>query len=98
MSSYITELLFAIIALVAVITLAWLVIKAIKKVHTFQHQGNPLKTELILPLGSRERIMVVSYKNTEYIVGVTPDSINLIDKQPVTQDNALVDDKPPHNH
>ena len=69
-------------ALVLVVAMAWLLIKALKGFQTRQGQGNRIKLLLTLPVGSRERLVVVAYRECEYLVGITPGGISLLDKLP----------------
>jgi flagellar protein FliO/FliZ len=82
MNDYAQELLFTLLALILVIGLAWLLLKALKGLHVAQNTTNRIKLLLTLPVGSRERVVVISYREHEYLVGITAGSMNLLDKLP----------------
>jgi flagellar protein FliO/FliZ len=85
MNNYTQELLFTLIALVLVVALALLFIKALKVFYNKQSGGNRINLMLTLPLGSRERIVVVAYRNSEYLVGITAGGMSILDKLPKTE-------------
>jgi len=80
MKSYFIEIFFILAALMIVIALAWLILRSFKTFYSHKNRDNPLSIKLALPIGSREKIMVIEYQNTEYLLGVTPTTINLLDK------------------
>ena len=82
MENYAQELLFTLMALVLVVGLAWLFIKALKGFHVKQIGTNRMNLLLTLPVGSRERVVVVSYRQHEYLVGITAGGMTLLDKLP----------------
>jgi flagellar biogenesis protein FliO len=86
MENYAQELLFTLLALILVIGLALLLLKALKRLHVNQGGANRIKPLLTLPVGSRERIVVVSYREHEYLVGITAGGISLLDKLPVLEE------------
>lgn len=94
MDNYLQELLFTLIALVIVIAMAWLLLKAFKEFHSKQGKGNPIKLILTMPVGSRERLMVVTYREHEYFVGITPNGMTLLDKLPAAEDDFQSQDGP----
>jgi flagellar protein FliO/FliZ len=83
MNSYVQELLFVILALIFVVAMAWLLLKGLKGFHTQHTDGTRLKLMLTLSVGTRERLVVVNYRDHEYLVGITPGSIRLLDKLPI---------------
>ncbi|MES9831383.1 MAG: flagellar biosynthetic protein FliO [Candidatus Thiodiazotropha sp. DIVDIV] len=90
MEDYVQEVLFTLMALVVVIALAWLFIKALKGFHTSQNGVDRINLLLTLPVGSRERVVVLSYRDSEYLVGITAGGMSLLDKLPksVSLDSA----------
>ncbi|MES9938964.1 MAG: flagellar biosynthetic protein FliO [Candidatus Thiodiazotropha sp. 6PLUC2] len=82
MESYTQDLFFTLMALIVVIALAWLFIKALKSLHNNQSDGNRINLMLTLPVGSRERVVVLSYRDSEYLVGITAGGMSLLDKLP----------------
>jgi len=78
-----SDLLFTMLALALVLVLAWLFLVALKRFTG--GRTNPRKTPLhivqALPLGGRERLIVVHYGTEEYVLGVTAHSVHTIDKR-----------------
>jgi flagellar biogenesis protein FliO len=92
MNNYTQELLFTLMALILVIALAWLLLKALKGFHIKQSGANRINLLLTLPVGSRERVVVVSYREYEYLVGIIAGGMTLLDKRPDQQDSDSVAD------
>ena len=78
----ITTLIFAIVALALVLALAWLVLKGLAAMGQRSTSRAPMRIKATLPLGSRERLLVVEYNGMEYFLGVSSSNICLIDKHP----------------
>jgi flagellar protein FliO/FliZ len=67
------------IALIVVLALAWLALRLLKRVQ----QGKPgedgeLKFVRSLPLGPKERVVLIAHRDKEYLLGVTAAGISLI--------------------
>jgi flagellar protein FliO/FliZ len=86
MDNYLLELLFMILALILVVAMAWFVLKGIKRFHSAHGDGSKLKLSLSLPVGAREQIIVMTYRENEYLVGITPGGMRLLDKLPINDD------------
>ena len=86
MADYATQLLFMLLALAIVLTLAWLILRAIRAIHPGRFRDHRLKLLLSLPVGARERLIVVRYRGQDFLLGITGASIDLLDKQPATDD------------
>jgi len=84
MKNYMNELLFMLFALAIVVALAWIILRTLKSIHPTKHKNGKLNILLSLPVGARERIVVIQYQNHEYMLGITAGGINLLDKQPAT--------------
>jgi flagellar biogenesis protein FliO len=82
MNNYIQELLFMLLALILVVGIALLVLKALKGIHTKQGDGARIDLLLTLPVGTRERVVVITYRDNEYLVGITAGGMSLLDKMP----------------
>jgi flagellar protein FliO/FliZ len=88
MDNYVNELLFMALALALVILLAWGVLRALKAMHPNRHNNGKLDMLLSLPVGARERIVLIQYQNHEYLLGITAGGINLLDKQVAAKQQA----------
>ncbi|MGY5449883.1 flagellar biosynthetic protein FliO [Agarivorans sp. MS3-6] len=76
------------VVLVTIFVCAWV----LKKTRLSQFAGGQAKVVANLALGTRERVMVVEVGEQQYLIGVTAQSINLLDKleQPlVVQTNKV---------
>jgi flagellar protein FliO/FliZ len=91
MDNYLLELLFMLLALIFVVAAAWLVLKGLKRFHTAHGDGAHIKLALSLPVGTRERIVVVTYRESEYLVGITPGGMRLLDKLPEREASDKLD-------
>lgn len=79
-ASSITTLLFAVVALTVVLALAWLLLKGLAALGQRGSANSPMRIKATLPLGSRERLMVVEYKDNDYLLGVSSGNITKIDQ------------------
>jgi flagellar biogenesis protein FliO len=87
MDNYVQELLFVILALLFVVMMAWLLLKGLKGFHSQYGDGTRMKLMLTLSVGTRERLVVINYRDHEYLIGITPSSIMLLDKLPAGEEN-----------
>jgi flagellar biogenesis protein FliO len=85
MDNYLQELLFMLLALIFVVATAWFVLKGFKRFHTAHGDGSRMKLSLSLPVGTRERIIVLTYREVEYLVGITAGGMRLLDKLPKSE-------------
>jgi len=83
MKNYANELLFMLFALAIVVALAWIILRTLKSIHPTKHKNGKLDIMLSLPVGARERIVLIQYRDQEYLLGIAAGGINLLDKQPV---------------
>jgi len=73
--------LFAnVLALVAVLVLAYFVIKGGAKLNGLKHRTGAIKLIESTAVGGRERVVVVSYNNQRYLLGVTSQNVSVIDQ------------------
>jgi flagellar biosynthetic protein FliO len=72
------------LALVFVLALAWLFLKLLHRASTLRsgQASTPLQIVQSLALGGRERVLVVRSGEHEYLLGVTPSQVQLLDKRP----------------
>jgi len=73
-------LLANVLALVAVLVLAYFVIKGGAKLNGIKHRSGGIKLLETTAVGSRERVVVVSYNNQRYLLGVTNHNVSIIDQ------------------
>ncbi|MGD8909731.1 MAG: flagellar biosynthetic protein FliO [Chromatiales bacterium] len=88
MNNYAQELLFVILALLFVVVMAWLLLKGLRGFHSQSADGARIKLILTLAIGTKERLAVVNYRDHEYLIGITPSSITLLDKSPASQETT----------
>jgi len=73
--------LFAnVLALVAVLVLAYFVIKGGAKLNRIKHRTGQIKLIESTAVGGRERVVLVSYNNQRYLLGVTNQNVSIIDQ------------------
>ena len=73
------------LALALVLALAWLALRALKKLQsrsTGGGGGGPMQVLRSAALGPRERLVTVRYRDREYLLGVATGGVNLIDRWP----------------
>jgi flagellar protein FliO/FliZ len=97
----VTNLVSTAIALVVVLALAWVSLRALKR---FQHgrPGGVDSAELphvmrSVGLGPRERLVTVRYRGRDYLLGVTAGAISVVDSHAVDATPTLPDVPPPNS-
>jgi len=89
------NLLFTILALVFVLILAWFAIRLLAHLASGKSRNGRLRVTYTLPLGSREKLVLLECDDREYLLGVTANGISLIDQQTIDlQTAAQTTDKP----
>lgn len=83
-------LLFTILALVFVLILAWFAIRLLAHLASGKSRNGRLRVSHTMPLGNREKLVLLECDDREYLLGVTANGISLIDQwtvdpQPVSQ-------------
>ena len=78
-----SSLLVTALALAFVLALAWLFLRLLKRATTLRAVDGRVPPQVLqaVPLGGRERLVVVRDGATEYVLGVTANSVSLIDKR-----------------
>lgn len=94
MSNYATQLLFTLLALVIVLALAWLLLRAVRAIHPGKYRDERLNLLLSLPVGARERLVVVRYREYDYLLGITGGSISILDRQPTSNETSEIGNNP----
>ena len=80
------ELFVTVAALVAVLVLAWFAIRSLAQVAGTRGGAGRMRLLQSTAVGSRERIVLLSFDGHEYLLGVTPGGINLLDKRSAADD------------
>ena len=84
---------FTILALIIVLIVAWLAIKMLAKLNRINPNGvKAVKIRQTIAVGSRERLVIVRYRDRELLLGVTTGGISVLKDNP---DNQYSDDAPP---
>lgn len=80
-----SSLLVTMLALAFVLALAWLFLRLLKRATTLRSVDGRVPPQVVqaVPLGGRERLVVVRDGAHEYVLGVTAASVSLIDKRDV---------------
>ena len=78
-----SSLLVTMLALAFVLALAWLFLRLLKRATTLRAVDGRVPPQVVqaVPLGGRERLVVVRDGGHEYVLGVTAASVSLIDKR-----------------
>ena len=78
-----SSLLVTVLALAFVLALAWLFLRLLKRATTMRSIDGRVPPQVVqaVPLGGRERLVVVRDGEHEYVLGVTAASVSLIDKR-----------------
>lgn len=92
--SPLTSLLFAVVALAVVLALAWLLLKGLAALGQRSSANSPMRIKATLPLGSRERLVVMEYRGNDYLLGVSSGNISKIDSHTVIE--STHQKTPPH--
>ena len=75
-----TDIISMVMSLGVVVVLILLLAFFVKKLNPNLTNNDEFKVIRSLPLGSRERLMVVEIDNAQHLLGVTPHSINYLHK------------------
>ncbi len=82
MSSSPITLLFTILALILVLALAWVFIRALSRFSPGTSRNGRIQILQNVPLGPRERLILVRLDDSEYFLGVTSGGISVLQNQP----------------
>lgn len=91
MNSFPTTLLFTLLALILVLVLAWFAIRMLSQLSGGKLRGGRIKLAHTLPLGAREKIILVECDDKAYLLGVTAHSISLIDERKIDTNFPPID-------
>jgi len=79
MSNFPTSLVYTVLALALVLALAWIILRGISRLSITKSRSGRIEILDSVPLGSRERLVLVRCDQQEYLLGVTADNISRID-------------------
>jgi flagellar protein FliO/FliZ len=88
MDTFASQLISTLLALAFVGVLAWISIALLKRLQQGRAggKGRPAESELrfvrALPVGAKERVVIVQYRGEEWVLGVTTGGISLLSRQP----------------
>jgi flagellar biogenesis protein FliO len=68
-------LFFALLALVA-----WFSVRIRRHIKTSNSDKGKVNLLHVLHVGTKERVMLIEYRSSDYLIGVTPNQVTLIDK------------------
>ena len=76
--------------LILVLALIFVLAYIVKRLNLVPSSHGPMKTLAVTPLGQREKLVLVDVGGQQYLLGVTPTHVNLIDKlvEPVTVESV----------
>lgn len=86
-TSYVSTLANMLGGLIVVIALIFLLAYIVKKLNLVPSQNAIIKTIAMTQVGQKEKLIVVEINQQQYLLGVTPHQINLLDKlaQPIEE-------------
>jgi len=79
-----TTLLLTMFALAIVLVVAWLILRGLASMGIAKNRDGRLKIVENIPVGTRERIVVLQFNSREYLIGVTANSIVQLDADKTT--------------
>lgn len=91
MENFASSVFTMLLALAFVLALAWFSIRLLRRMHLGRStgpDGGPLRFVRALPVGARERVVVVQYRGEEWVLGVTAGGISLLGRAPATDAQA----------
>ena len=97
MENFSRELTSTLLALAFVAALAWVAIALLKRLQQGRigrSTGRPqaeLRFVRALPVGSKERVVVMQYRGEEWLLGVTAGGISLLARSPIDAPAAAPD-------
>ena len=71
----------AAVALVFVLGLAWLLLRALRRGHIGRGGDDGPRVLRAVSLGARERLVVVQHHDTEFLLGVTAANVSVIERR-----------------
>ena len=89
--SYVSTLANMVGGLIVVIALIFVLAYIVKRLNLAPSQHGQIKTIAVSAVGQKEKLLIVEVNQQQYLLGVTSQQINLIDKlsQPVTPNDSV---------
>lgn len=97
MNSFPTTLLFTLLALILVLVLAWFAIRLLSQLGGGKLRGGRIRLTHTLPLGAREKIILVECDDKAYLLGVTAHGISLLDERKIDKNFPKIDQQAKSN-
>ena len=79
-SSFPLSLLVTVLALIAVLALAWFTLRFLSGLNRGRLKGGRIQILQTMPVGNRERLVLARVDEQDYLLGVTAGGISLVDK------------------
>lgn len=98
MTEFPPSLLYTLLSLVVVLALAWVVIQFLAGVYRQRTIGGEIRVKSTYALGTRQQLYVINFRDTDYLLGVTSEKIDVLDSFAANRniDESLsADTKPP---
>lgn len=80
MNTFPTTLIFTILALAFVLALAWLILKALSGFNRRRSINSLINIKESIPISARDRLLVVHYRGSDYLLSTSAQGVQLIDK------------------
>jgi len=93
MQNFTAELFSMFFALIVILVLAWVVLRVLKRTRFSQSSDDTLRFLRALPVGTRERIVLIQYRGEEYLLGVTTGGINLLEKRAAISESEIAQNR-----
>ena len=75
-------LAFTLSAIVGLAVVAWTAVRHLTGLREARSTGGGIRLLQSRPLGARTRLLVVGYRDREYLLGVTADRVSVLDRLP----------------
>jgi flagellar protein FliO/FliZ len=88
MENFASSVATMLLALAFVLALAWLALRLLKNLQAGRlnpQPGDAPRFVRALPVGARERVVVMHYRGEEWVLGVTAGGISLLARDPVAR-------------
>lgn len=81
MNNSVTTLVLTIVALAVVLVIAWLILRALAAMGLAKNNSGRLRIVESVPVGTRERLVLVELDSREYLIGVSTGGLVQINTQ-----------------